>query len=99
VANKSANMGGLIISAGDYIGMINDKIVTANKDVQTTIASLMEKLPQIYNKRTFDIFLGKTQPIQKTSKIEKIINNSIPNAEINFINGGQEIYNYVFCIR
>lgn len=99
VANKSANMGGIMISAGDYIGMINDKIVTANKDVQTTIAALMEKLPQIYSKRTFDIFLGKSQPIQKTSKIEKIINSSIPNAEINFINGGQEIYNYVFCIR
>lgn len=99
LANKSATMGGLKISVGDYIGMVNDKIVTSNRDVETTIASLLDKIPQVYNIRTFDIFLGKTQPIPKTSKIEKIINTSIPNVEINFINGGQEIYNYVFCIR
>jgi len=93
---RDAEMDGVHINNGDTIGIIDKKIVLASSsrvDAARQLATMLLELP---DKFMLTVFCGQDAAAEECAQLEASILESCPDAEIYFIDGGQEIYPYIF---
>lgn len=95
-AVRDTEMNGLNISAGDTIGIMDKEIVVDAPDVHTASVALAVKLLDLPEKFMLTVFSGKDTTQEQNKALEAAISECKPDAEIYFVNGGQEIYPYIF---
>ncbi len=93
---RDAEMNGVQIKAGDTIGVIDKEIVISLDDRLEATKQLCTKLLSLPEKFMLTIFTGKDAVIEETIQIEKYLMENHPTSEVYFIEGGQEIYPYIF---
>ena len=93
---RDADMNGVHITKGDTIGVIEKEIVVSEPDRLTAAKLLSAKLLSIPGKFMITIFTGKDALPEETAELEKYLNESYPGCEVYFIEGGQEIYPYIY---
>lgn len=93
---RDANMNGVHINNGDTIGMINKEIVLASPKRADATIKLAEMLLELPDKFMLTVFCGQDADEEEQKVIEAELAKTHPSAEIYFINGGQEIYPYIF---
>ncbi len=93
---RDADMNGVHVTKGDTIGIVNKEIVVSHADRLTASAALAEKLLEDDSKFMLTVFLGKDADADEREKLEAAIKEKSPSAEIYFIDGGQDIYPYIF---
>ena len=96
VADKSGTYNGVVVKAGDHIGVIDDDIIVcAADDTITALKELTAKIPGIENVEAITAF-GKTTIITSAVEIaSREIKASCPAAEVSSAYGGQGIYDVV----
>ena len=95
-AVRDTEMNGLNISAGDTIGIMDKEIVVDAPDVHTASVALAVKLLDLPDKFMLTAFCGKDTTDADNEALKASISEAKPDAEVYFINGGQEIYPYIF---
>ena len=95
-AIRDTEMNGLSITAGDTIGIIDKEIVVDAKSVHDASVALADKLLSLPDKFMLTAFCGKDTKAEENESLKNAICEKNPNAEIYFIDGGQEIYPYIF---
>ncbi len=95
-AVRDTEMNGLNISVGDTIGIMDKEIVVDAPDVHTASVALAVKLLDLPEKFMLTVFCGKETNEEQNEALKSAISEVKPDAEIYFINGGQEIYPYIF---
>lgn len=93
-AIRDADMNGVHVTNGDTIGIVNKEIVVSHPDRLTSAAALAEKL--LDGKFMLTVFTGKDATADEQEKLQAEIAKMRPDAEVYFIDGGQEIYPYIF---
>lgn len=95
-AIRDADMNGVHVNNGDTIGIIEKKIVVSNPDKVTAAVSLAETLMAEPDKFMLSIFTGKDTTPDEQAALQQALTQRCPSAEVYFIDGGQEIYPYIF---
>ncbi len=95
-AIRDADMNGVHISTGDTIGIIDKEIVLAEKERSEASRKLADMLLAMPDKFMLTVFCGMDATMEEREALEKNIRESHPDEEIYFIDGGQEIYPYIF---
>ncbi len=93
---RDADIGGVHIHDGDTIGVIDKEILVSEADrveAAKKTAALLLDLPE---KFMLTIFTGEDAAEEETAALTAFLNEAYPDAEVYFINGGQEIYPYIF---
>ncbi len=93
---RDAEMNGVHINSGDTIGIINKEIVVSAKskmEATKKLASLLLNLPE---KFMLTVFCGEDSNADEQSELTAYLAKEYPDAEVYFIDGGQEIYPYIF---
>ncbi len=93
---RDADMNGVHINSGDTIGIINKEIVVSEPskmDATKKLASLLLDLPE---KFMLTVFCGEDSSSDEQNELTAYLSESYPDAEVYFIDGGQEIYPYIF---
>ncbi|MBE6680209.1 MAG: DAK2 domain-containing protein [Ruminococcaceae bacterium] len=93
-AIRDADMNGVHVTNGDTIGIVNKEIVVSHPDRLTAAAALAEKL--LDGKFMLTVFTGKDADAKEQEDLQAEIAKMNPDAEVYFIDGGQEIYPYIF---
>ncbi len=93
-AIRDADMNGVHVTNGDTIGIVNKEIVVSHPDRLSAAAALAEKL--LDGKFMLTVFTGKDADAEEQEKLQAEIAKKNPDAEVYFIDGGQEIYPYIF---
>ncbi len=93
-AIRDADMNGVHVTNGDTIGIVNKEIVVSHADRLIAATSLAEKL--LDGKFMLTVFTGKDADTDEQQKLHEEITKKNPDAEVYFIDGGQEIYPYIF---
>ncbi len=93
---RDTEMNGLQIREGDTIGIIEKEIVVCEADRLDASCALAEKLLAMPEKFMLTVFRGKDAHAGEEAQMQKRLEASYPQAEIYFIDGGQEIYPYIF---
>ena len=93
---RDADMNGIHINNGDTIGIIDKEIVLSNSDRQSAINALSSMVLDAPNKFMLTVFVGIDAKAEEREMLENYIKENHPNAEVYFIDGGQEIYPFIF---
>lgn len=93
---RDADMNGIHITKGDTIGIIEKQIVISEKERITAASMLAAKLMEDPEKFMLTIFRGVDATDEDQANLEAAIAESCPDAEVYFIDGGQEIYPFIF---
>ena len=93
---RDTEMNGLQINSGDTIGIIEKEIVVSDKDRTSAARVLASKLLEDPEKSLLTIFVGVDANEDEQKELETRISEDNPDAEVYFVDGGQEIYPYIF---
>ena len=92
---RDADIGGVHIETGDTIGIINKEIVVSDKEKRNaalrTVDAMLDE-----DRFMLTIIAGAESTEEERKSLGKEISEKHPDIEIYIIDGGQEIYPYIF---
>ena len=93
---RDAEINGVRISKDDTIGVIDKQIVISEPDRMTVAKKLSSMFLELPGKFMLTVFCGADATSEDKSALEAHLNETHPDAEVYFIDGGQEIYPFIF---
>lgn len=99
VATHDSTNNGVAIKKGEYIGIVNDAVVVSDTDETEAIMSMLRAVPEIENKESIVAICKDKQAVSTATLLKGDIKALCPYAEIYFVNGGQEVFDYVFAVE
>ena len=95
---RNAEIEGVHINEGDYIGICNGKIVTSEKNKLDAVKGILANT-DLSEKEIITIIYGNNVDEDELNEVQQIIKETYPSLEMDIINGKQEIYSYVLSIE
>ena len=92
---RDADLNGVHILKGDTIGILEKEIVVSEANRADAAHQLAQKMLELPNKFMLTIFTGIDATTEECEELESYLKAHCPEAEIYFVNGGQEIYPYI----
>lgn len=96
VAIRDAEINGVSIKDGDAIGIIEKEIVVSSTDKCAATMQLADRLLAGGEKFMLTVFCGKDSAEEEINALREHIGSQFPNSELYFVDGGQDIYSYIF---
>lgn len=93
---RDADMNGVHITEGDTIGIIDKEIVLSEKERKDAAHALACKLLDMPEKFMLTVFVGVDATEEERAELEDFVNEKYPDDEVYFIDGGQDIYPFIF---
>ena len=94
-AVRDTELNGVHITSGDTIGVINKEVVVSLPERKDAAHKLVEHLLD-ENKFMLTVFCGSDASEEERAELEAFINEIHPGVEVYFLDGGQDIYPYIF---
>jgi dihydroxyacetone kinase-like predicted kinase len=95
---RDANIDGIDIKNGDYIGFAGKTMLTANKGKLDSFFALADKL-DAWNKNFMIVSFGEDVKEEEKQIIEDKIACEHPSLEFYRIDGGQEVYDFIMILE
>lgn len=94
-AARNSNFDDMDIEEGDYLALLNDKLLSSNKNLNMLFDALIAKIKE--NEKTFvSIYYGEGISEDEASKTADIFAAALgAGVEVSLINGAQPVYFYV----
>ena len=89
----------VIINKGDYIGILDGKLLVASRNRLMSFRRLLGKVKGIKEKEVLVVICGKNVPDSEKEKLQETISFYFPYLEVGIIDGGQDIYDYLFSVE
>lgn len=95
---RDAELDGVHIQNGDFIGFVGKKMYVSEPDMNTSACGL---LSHMINDEKFmlTVFCGKDATSEQREQLETYIDEQYPDIEAYFIEGGQDVYPYIFIVE
>lgn len=98
-AIRSTKVGGVQISKGDHMAIVDDKIVFAGKQKNKILVDLLNKVSGINDKYLCTVIFGKDATEEERQKNLAAIASKYPNLEVVTLDGGQAVYKYLVAVE
>ena len=95
-AIRDTEMNGITIKKGETIGIIEKKIVLSEGDVRSASLSLAKMLLSDKDKTMLTVFAGKNVSEEEFNELIDEISKENAGIDVFPINGGQDVYPYIF---
>ena len=97
-ADKSGVYNSVKVDVGDYIGVVDDDIITAaDSDLKTCLMKFIPTVPNAGDTESVMIFADRIEDKELADSLNSEIKGFCPSSEIYTCLGGQNIYNYVIA--
>ena len=93
---RDANLNGVKINNGDTIGIIGKEIVSSDESRMLAAKQLVEAILERRDAYMFTVFCGKDADPAERDQLQNVISALNGDAEVYFVDGGQDIYPYIF---
>ena len=93
-AARDSEFDGQNISQGDYMSLINGKLSQNCKDISQLIRGIADRINN-EGLEYITVFYGSDVTQEQAIQSETLLSECCPNAEINFLPGGQPVYYYI----
>ncbi len=87
------------VKKGHFIGMSRKQILSDSEDRLTAVKDLLNATEGIHEKEILVGFYGKNVPEEELEKLDLMISSEFGWMEYGFIDGGQDVYDYIFAIE
>ena len=93
-AVRSAQIGGVRVREGDYIGLVNGNLVIAGQDINHVIRETLQRM-RIDRYEIVTLYFGEDVTAQQAQETAGRIKEQHSHLEIEVIDGGQPYYAYI----
>ncbi len=94
-AARNSNFDDMDISEGDYLALLNDKLLSADKDLNNLFGTLIEKIKE-GDKSFVSIYYGENVTEDEAQEVVELFKRELGSrVEINLCFGAQPVYFYV----
>lgn len=93
-AVRSVQVNGMWIDEGQYIGLLNDKLVTSGEDLPQVTNALLEQMDAA-SYEIITIYYGQDTTADAAESLAENVRTQYPNAEVEVLDGGQPHYYYI----
>lgn len=89
----------LSVKEGDYIGLDREQVYSDSPDRLEAVKCLLEKMPEIKEKEVLAVFYGKEVDPDALEAFRNMLEQSFPWLEYGFIDGGQDVYDFILAVE
>ncbi len=93
---RDADINGVHINKGDTIGIVDKAIVVSEANRMDATKKLASMLLEEDGKFMLTVFNGKDALAGETAELENYLKEEYPFSEVYFVDGGQDVYPYIF---
>ena len=95
---RDAELNGVHIECGDFIGFVGKEMLVSEKDVLTAAKNLLAKMggEEIY---LITAFVGHDASADDVAALEAHVAETYPDAEFYTVDGGQDVYPFIFVVE
>ena len=93
-AARNSEYDGQSITAGDYLALVEDKLLATGKNTGELLETVAMKLAT-YEPEFVTVFSGADVDEQTTGEVISRLNSAIPDADFSVVSGGQPVYYYL----
>ena len=94
-AIRDAELDGVQIHDGDFIGFVGKRMLVSEPTCPAAAIALCDKMMEDGDKFMLSIFVGKAATELDNAALEQHLSTAHPDAEVYFIEGGQDVYPYI----
>lgn len=98
-AIRDTRMGGMDVQKGDYIGLDRETILSCGQDKVQTAFELVCRICENSPKEIIIVFCGANATEEETQAFRQRLESAYPCADIGFIDGKQEIYDFIISLE
>ena len=98
-AIRDTSMNGLDIRKGAYIGLDRENILTCGDDKVDTAFRLIQTITAAEDKSIMVVFTGASVTAAEAESLQQLLTEAYPYADIGFIPGNQEIYDFIISLE
>ena len=95
---RDAELDGVQIKNGDYIGFVGKRMYVSEADMNEAAAKLLAHMIDD-EKFMVTVFCGKDSTLEQRQTLETRLEEEYPEVEVYFIEGGQDVYPYIFIVE
>ena len=95
---RDANIDGVDIKKGDYIGIMNKKMIASTQDKVETVKVMLNST-DLSEKEIITIIKGKEATDDEVNQVVEFINESYPDIETDVVDGNQDVYSFILSIE
>ncbi|MBQ2757975.1 MAG: DAK2 domain-containing protein [Clostridia bacterium] len=93
---RDAELNGVQIKNGDFIGFVGKQMLTSNKEITDTAHILVDKMLEDGEKFMLTVFCGKDCTADAKADLEGYLADAHSDIEAYFIDGDQDVYPFIF---
>lgn len=97
-AIRDAEFAGVSVRVGQFIGLINDTLVTAGNDVESTTINMLHKANAGQHER-ITLYYGSDVKRPQAEALAASLRQTFTGQEFEIYDGGQELYPYVISVE
>ena len=97
-AARNSDFDGFDIHEGDYLALLDGKLLGTDRDVSTLLDALSDEAAS-REAEFVTVFYGEDVSEEDARKASEIFTRKCPDAEVNLICGGQPVYYYIISIE
>lgn len=98
-ATRDTNLNGVKITKDNFIGIKNKEILLCSEDRFETVTGLSDKIMAEEEKAVIIIFVGQNVPQDECDRLNEYLTDKYPLTDIGFIEGKQDIYDYIISFE
>lgn len=98
-ATREADMNGIHIEKGKYIGLANKKILSCGDDKVSVALHLISSIDDIDEKEVITVFYGVDVTDDEVADFRARLSDNYPLCDIGFVNGKQEVYSFIISLE
>lgn len=99
MAIRDTTVDGTPIKCGEYIGILDGKIVTSLDDPVESLCSMIEKIDDLDERELITLFVGADVSEEDRVRMTEEIEDRFDELELQVYIGGQEIYDYLISVE
>jgi len=97
-AVRDADLNGVHIETGDYIGFVGKEMLVSEKNITDASKKLLEKM-STEDTYLITAFVGKDASEETVEQIAEWVEETYPDAEFYTVDGGQDVYLFIFVVE
>ena len=96
---RDASINGVKIKKGDYIGLVDNNLVSAHKFKEDCLIAAIRSVKDVDDKQVLVLIYGEDVKEEEVGVLIDRLNDEFPQLEVGAIPGGQAIYDYYFSLE
>ena len=98
-AIRTTTVGGVAVTEGDYIGILDGDLVTSQKTATEAMVAMISSIEELDDTEIITLFVGADVTDEARTEMTECLEEHFPDHDIDVFMGGQTVYPYLIAVE